>query len=323
MSVRNQKRLALCGTLLGLLLVLTSCSRDSKDLVASVNGIGITREKLESSIESARAQYASIGRTIAESDEISFRSEVLENLIGNALLFEYAEENGYSVDQDSVNKELSEIEAQFESKEDFLSALENRGITEKALRDEIRTGITIERMIETEVFSEIEITDKKIAEFYAENNEYFETGESVTASHILIAVDPEDTDEEKEDALGKMESIRQEIVDGADFAEVARAKSEGPSGPRGGSLGTFTRGQMVGPFEEAAFALEPGELSEVVFTRFGYHIIFVEAKTAPSMRPLSEVSDQISQYLTGIEEQDVTASFIAELKEKATIEYFD
>ena len=178
-------------------------------------------------------------------------------------------------------------------------------------------------MIESEVFSEIAITDGEIEDFYTSNTAYCETGESVTASHILIAVESEDTDEEKEEALSKIEAIRQEIVDGADFAEVAKEKSEGPSGPRGGSLGTFTRGQMVEPFEEAAFALEPGELSDIVLTRFGYHIILVEGKTASSTRPLNEVSDQIRQYLTGIEEQDVTAVFIADLKKTATIEYFD
>ena len=145
----------------------------------------------------------------------------------------------------------------------------------------------------------------------------------LTILHAIATAGSEATDEEKEEALTKIEVIREEIVGGADFAEVAKEKSEGPSGPRGGSLGTFTRGQMVGPFEEAAFALEPGELSDIVLTRFGYHIILVEGKTASSMRPLSEVSDQIRQYLTGIEEQDVTATFIAELKEKAEIEYFD
>ena len=156
-----------------------------------------------------------------------------------------------------------------------------------------------------------------------ENPEFFEKPESLTASHIIITIGPEDSDEAKREAKEKIEAIRQEIVDGADFAAVAREKSEGPSASSGGSLGSFTRGQMVAPFEEAAFSLEPGELSDIVLTDFGYHVILVEEKIQNGIQSVDEVSEQIRQYLSSIAEQTETEKFIAGLKELAKIEYFE
>ncbi len=302
---------------------LTSCSGNSKELAAKVNGTAITLEKLNASVESAKEQYEAQGRTISDADSASFRSETLENLIANVLLLAYAEDRDYAVDDESIDTEMAGIEAQFASRDDYLSALKERGFSEKSLREEITIGMTIKSMLDAEIGSKITVTDDAVKEFYAGNPDYFEKPESVTASHIIIMVGPEESDEAKRKALEKIKAIRQEIVDGADFAEVAREKSDGPSAPDGGSLGNFTRGQMVPPFEEAAFALEPGELSGIVLTDFGYHIILVDEKIAGGRQPFDEVSDQIRQYLTSVTEQEDTKKLITGLKEKAKIEYFE
>ena len=310
-------------TSIALALIFTSCAGDPGELAAKVNGTPITLEVLNMNVEAAKAQFAAQGRPVAEADEESFRSDILDKLISDVLLLDYAEENDYSVDDDSFENEMSNIEGQFSTRDEYLAALEEQGFTEERLRDEIRSGMTVDVMIEAEIIPEIAVTDEAIEEFYLENPEFFKKPESVTASHIIVTVTPEESDEAKRVAREKIEAIRQEIVDGADFADVAIAKSEGPSAPRGGTLGTFTRGQMVPPFEEAAFSLEPGELSDIVLTDFGYHIILVDEKFEDGVEALEDVSGQISRYLTTVAEQEKTTEFLEELKESATIEYYE
>lgn len=142
-----------------------------------------------------------------------------------------------------------------------------------------------------------DVPEEEIAAYYRENTSEFTTEEEVAASHILISV-PEDAEQEEEDkALEKIRSIQAELEQGADFAEMAREHSEGPSAAQGGDLGTFARGRMVPAFEEAAFSLSPGEISQPVRTRFGWHLIKVTDHIPESTRELDEVKDQIRLIL--------------------------
>jgi len=321
--MNNRTHLLILTLAAVLALFAVSCSDDTSDLAVRINGIDITKEKLSSSVETIKMQYAAQGRADAYESAEDFEADVLETLIADALLLNFAKENGYEVNDETVDGQYDAIKDQFGSPEEFASALETRGLTEESLKDEIRTGLSIESMLEGEINERITVTKDEIEQFYSDNPDFFERQESVTASHIIVTVDEDDGEDEKEKAREKIEAIRQEIVDGADFAEVAREKSEGPSAPSGGSLGSFTRGQMVGPFEEAAFSLQPGELSDIVLTEFGYHIILVEDRSPAALQPIEEVSPQIREYLASISRQEETKDFIDELKAEATIEYFE
>ncbi|MBX3729895.1 MAG: peptidylprolyl isomerase [Candidatus Sumerlaeia bacterium] len=115
--------------------------------------------------------------------------------------------------------------------------------------------------------------DEEIAAYFERNRERFVEAESVTASHILIGVGSQDSAERRTEKRALAESLRQRLLAGEEIAALAREHSTCPSKSKGGSLGSFGRGQMVGPFEEAAFALRPGQISPVVETGFGYHVI--------------------------------------------------
>ncbi len=319
----KRQRLFLIIPAIAITLFAFSCSKDTEGLVATVNGTDITTASLDSRMESVKMQYAGQGRADAYESADDFRADVLDNMIENTLLLNYANENGYAISEETLKSEFDGIAEQFGSPEEFASALETQGLTEETLKEEIRTAYTVENMLEGEITSQLSISDEDVEQFYTENPEYFQMEESVTASHIIVMVDSEATDEEKEEARGKIEAIREEIVNGADFAAVARERSEGPSASSGGSLGTFTRGQMVAPFEEAAFSLEPGELSDIVVTEFGYHIILVEEKIPPRTQPLEQVSPDIREYLKSVSTQEETNKLIDELKANAEIEYYE
>jgi len=144
----------------------------------------------------------------------------------------------------------------------------------------------------------IEITDQEIKDYYEYNIDSYSEPKKIKARHILFKLD-ENAPEEKEKAVReKAQSVLKEAREGKDFAELAKKYSEGPTKSKGGDLGYFSPGQMVKPFEDAAFNLKPGEISDLVRTKFGYHIIKVEDVKEASHKTLEEMRDEIKKTLT-------------------------
>ncbi len=148
------------------------------------------------------------------------------------------------------------------------------------------------------------ITDDKLQAHYDANKDKYQEGESISASHILVK-----TEDEAKTIVGELKS-------GKDFAELAKAKSTGPSGPQGGSLGSFGRGRMVPAFEQAAFALKAGEVSEPVKTRFGWHVIKVTERSEGKQQDFEQAKEEINKTLVS----EYIQSMIQGLQEKAKIE---
>lgn len=160
------------------------------------------------------------------------------------------------------------------------------------------------------------VDDKKMEEYFIKNISNF-NGETVTASHILVDTKEKKEQKELDSARAKIESIKKELDEGADFTELAKKYSDCPTGKTGGELGTFPRhGIMVEEFTKAAFATDLGKVSDPVKTEFGYHLIKVTAKTPPKDVSFSEVKDRVREELVAIEMNNL----VKELKEKAKIE---
>jgi len=167
------------------------------------------------------------------------------------------------------------------------------------------------------------VPPEQVASFYAENPDQFQQPERVRASHILIAVPPNADAAARTQARFRAESVLKEARAGKDFAALAREHSEDPgSAANGGDLGFFQRGQMVGPFNDVAFSLPAGAVSDLVETQFGYHIIKVAEKQPARTVPLEEVRPQVEQYLQNVNREKQTEAFIAALKAKGKVEIF-
>ncbi|WP_338668533.1 SurA N-terminal domain-containing protein [Pseudodesulfovibrio methanolicus] len=141
------------------------------------------------------------------------------------------------------------------------------------------------------------VTDDEIKKYYAANQDAMQEPEQIHARHILVAVKDSDSEAAKKKAKERIDKIYQEAKAGADFAKLAKDNSDGPSAPNGGDLGWFGKGAMVPDFEKAAFALNKGEVSEPVKTRFGWHVIKVEDKKAGTTKTLEEARDEIKSRL--------------------------
>ena len=166
----------------------------------------------------------------------------------------------------------------------------------------------------------IQISETEKRDFYNNNPQYFEEPEQVRASHILIQFPPGASAEQKTEARNKIQDLRQRIVKGESFSDLAREFSECPSGKEGGDLGFFQRGDMVSSFEDAAFGLKKGDLSAIIETEYGYHILTVTDKKAASKMSYEDMSSQIEQYLLQGRMQEEITGFIESLRLKAVIE---
>lgn len=148
-----------------------------------------------------------------------------------------------------------------------------------------------------EIGSKITIEDSAILNYYDQHLTEYQIPEKRRASHILYKASPEDSAEVHDAQRIKAEEILKQAQNGEDFATLAKEHSEGPSGPNGGSLGLFSQGQMVKPFEDAVFSMQSGDISEIVKTDFGYHIILLEEIQIGSVQTIEEVRDKIISAL--------------------------
>lgn len=288
------------------------------DVVARVNGEAINKTDLQSAVTQLESRA---GRTVPPDQRDRVFRGVLDQLIAYRLLAQESATRNIAVSDGDVDARAAEIRKQFPSDQVFQQTLEQQHMTEAEFRDDVRQGLRITGLIDAELSARAPVTAEQVNQFYASNS--FQQGERVRASHILIAV-PENADAAaKEAARAKATEILNQVKAGADFAELAKQHSQDPgSGPRGGDLDYFERGQMVGPFEEAAFALAAGQTSELVETRFGYHIIKVVDKQAARTIPLEEVRGRIEEYLRDQNREKQTQVFIDALRTKAQIEIF-
>lgn len=248
------------------------------------------------------------------------RQEALDFLINRELIFQESEKANLGPQDAEIDVELAKVKQRFPTQEAFEQILKQQGLTEEKLRGLIRRGLMMKKFMEVKIRPIAEpVTDKDIADFYEEKKEGFVESEKVSARHILIKVSADASDQEKADARDKIETVLKEARGEADFAELAKKHSEGPSAPRGGDLDYFGRGQMVKPFEDAAFSLEPGQISEIVETQFGYHIILVQDKKPKRQLKLEEVGEQIEKALNDEEIDIALEKWLEPIKDKADI----
>ena len=286
------------------------------DVLARVNGEAVTKAEFDRLIKNLELGNGPIP---AERRDEIFRG-ALDQLITMTALAQEAKARKVTASDAEVEERLKQMKAQFPNEEAFNKALADRNMTLQRLKDDTRADTVIGKMLEAEVASQPAVTDAQVREFYDANPDKFTQDESIRASHILIKTAETDDEAAKKKARAAIESVLKEAKGGADFGKLAQQHSQDGSAAQGGDLGFFPRGQMVPPFEQAAFALKPGEISDIVTTPFGYHIIKVAEKRPASVVPFEQVSDRIRPYLEQQQKQERARAFIDAVKNKAKIE---
>lgn len=257
-------RTTLAVIVIGLLVIggaWTLSAQSDGEVVARVNGEAITKDDLYD------IMFQYVG------------AQALDELILVRLVEQEAAAQGVTVTQEDVDAEVEAIAAQLGGMEQLQFILAQQGASVERLAQDIERNLMIRQLLAPEVT----VTDEEVRTFFDANAHLFAQQEQVRARHILV------------DTLEEAEELRKRLLDGADFAELARAHSKDTgSGAAGGELGWFGRGVMVAPFEEAAFALPVGEISEPVQSNFGYHLIKVEERVEAED---AEFNDEIASRI--------------------------
>ncbi len=247
------------------------------DPVGEVEGKKISRAELEKEFAN---RLAAVGKS-ADSltpDEIQegYRA-VLDDVIIDHLL--KTRSAGIKITDEELDKNIKELKAQFASEDELNAALKKTGQTMDKVKENIRVALQQQKWIESQIAGKIDVTDADAKAFYDANPDKFKEPDTIRASHILILV-PEDATPEvaaQKEQLAK--DTKERITKGEDFAKVAAEVSEDPgSKTKGGDLDFFAKGSMVPEFEDAAFKLKIGEVSDPVKSKFGWHIIKVTDK---------------------------------------------
>ena len=316
------KTIMVLTLILGSALVWAAEEKAPGDKVAVVNGVTISKDAYDRELDFFVRRAAPGGQQIPDVQMAQMKSEVLESLIDRELLFQESKKKGIQVKSDAVSDQLQKIQQRYPNKEEFQKLLSNMGLTESDVQAQIERGMAIQKLIDKEVTEKIKVSDEETKAFYDKNPQLFQQPEQIKASHILIKVQADAPADQKAEARKKIEDVQQKVKKGEDFATLAKTYSEGPSGPKGGDLGYFRRGQMVKPFEEAAFSLKPDETSEIVETQFGYHLIKVNDKKPAKKMTYAEVKDRLNEHLKKQKTDSEANAYIETLRKDAKIEKF-
>jgi peptidyl-prolyl cis-trans isomerase C len=303
-------------------VVLAEEKKTNSDRVAVVNGVNIASKDFNQALNYYLQMVAQRGQQIPESQMPEIKNAILENLIITELLFQESKQKGIQVNAEDVTKQLQSIKQQVPSEAEFKKLLGENQITESDLRLQIERDMAIQQLINNEVAQKVMISDEESKTYYDTHPQSFVQPEQVRASHILIKVDADATEAQKTEARKKITAIQQKLKKGEDFASLAENYSEDTTSKKGGDLGYFGRGQMVEPFEEAAFSLKPNEISDIVETQYGYHLIKVVDKKPEAKLTYAEVKDRLDQYLKQQKLQSAEKLYIDNLRKNAAVEKF-
>lgn len=298
---------------------------DADTVLAIVNGRQITEGTVQRQLELFKTQMLKGGISADQLDAVlpRVRSRIISELIDREILLDAAERENVTISQEEYDAMIDEIKAELPRDASFEDFLRETGITDAEVREQMR----IRKLLLAQAEAAGTPTDEEVRAFYDEHIDAMKTEESVTASHILIQRALGDDEDALAVKRAKAEDLREQLLAStdleADFAKLARENSDCPSKTDGGNLGTFGRGQMVAPFEDACFAQEIGKVGDVVETSFGYHLILVREREDARTLAFDEVKDRIAMMLEAERQESAVQSYVEDLQNKAVVERFD
>lgn len=296
----------------------------SDAVVAKGKTFEIRKSELDEAFRQASANAKLRGQAIPDEQRPAVEAQLLDRLVITRVLLAKATPDDKTAAGKSTDEFIANARKQSGTEEVFKQQLQQSGLTLDSLRSRYAEQATVERVLERDIESMIKITDEQAKEFYEKNAARFTKPEQVRASHILIATQDLQSGEQLSDAKKKekkelTEKLLARAKKGEDFAKLAKEFSDDPGSKDKGGEYTFPRGQMVPEFEAAAFALKTNEVSGIVTTQYGYHIIKLSEKIAPEKVEYAKVAEDLKKNLMQQEFQSRQAEYFAKLKSDAGV----
>ncbi len=310
---------------------IISCTKEDKQskqnkpevkketVAATVNGVNISNSAVEKIISQQKARWATQmpGQADSPARLNELRKSVIDELIEKELLFQkakkYIDDKGAHEEAKVAYNEL--IQRYGGTDEALASTAKTSGLSLEEFKEVINKAATLQYFVDSKILPSIKVDDKTIKQFYDDSMK------EIRASHILCNSKPGDTDEEKAAALAKIKNVQERLSKGEKFEDLAKEISDCPSAKKGGDLGFFGRGKMVKPFEDAVFSIKVGEMTDIVKTQFGYHIIkLVEERASTKTGTFDKEKEGIRAFLQRREVGSALAKIVEDMRSVAMIE---
>ena len=301
-------------------VTLTACTTS----LASVDGYKIKQEEVDKYLSSVKVQNPDLFKPENKGDLLKAEAQIVDYIIASKLIEKYANENKISYTQKEFDDEYNKLQtSSFKTKDEFTKYLKDNGISEELLKTELANQLLATKVYD-KVTADVNVSDAEVQKYYDDNkNTVFLEPEQIRISHILVQFGDQDPNRKtKEAALDKIKMIQQKLKDGETFENMANKYSEdSSSNTNGGDIGYFSKGQLVAEFENVAFSLPVGQISDIVETPYGFHLIKVTDKKEQRVKTFDEVKDSIKQYLLNNLKSDKFNKFLLSLKDAAVIKY--
>jgi peptidyl-prolyl cis-trans isomerase SurA len=308
-------------TLLSLLLAAPD-DRLLDQVAAVVNGDPITLTELQerAGLEWRRVQAIRPGEAHNQ-EQAKVLQAALDQMIAERLMEAQAKELGVEASDGQIDAAIEDIKKKNRLDDEQLErALADQGLDRQSFRRQLRRDIEAFRILEMKVKTRVKVTDEDVKSWYQSHPKDLAENEQVHVRHIFLPVASGASAAEEAAVRAQGEQVLERLRAGEDFAAVARQASKGPSAAEGGELGFVKRGVIQPELEKAAFALEPGQVSGLVRTRSGFHILKVEERKSAAAPPLDEVKDAIRDRLSNERVESQRAQYLAELRKEAVVE---
>jgi len=288
-----------------------------------VNGVEISNERFDAFYQEYRRPY---GINIAgRGDHLEkltrLRIEAMDTMVEQELIRQAAEEQGINASTEEIDAALAEVSEPFKTSEEFIRRLQNEGFTEESYREHLARMIAAVKYLDGIRAEVATISDAELERYYRDNELRLTLPEQVRVRHILLTWKPMGKGDDRAAIREQMTPILEQARSGKDFAALARVFSDDyATKQNGGDTGFFQRGQMAHAFEDVAFALKPGEISDPVETSFGVHIIRLEERKESRLLSMDEIREQLRDHIREEKMEAAVEQETARLRQEAEIE---
>jgi len=303
-----------CLLLCGALTVMAQGRPD--EVAVIVNGESIFTWEIGLLLPQVKNELARQG--LESKGEILIKT-ALQRAIDSRLLAQEARRQGIEPNTERINEKMTAVAEGAGGRAALEAELIKTAVTYSQFRATVVQADLIQSLVENKLGAEVDVAEEDVATFYAENPDFFKSPDKIHSRHILFMVDADASTAQRGAARDKAAAAHERAVAGEDFALLAKDLSEGPNAPRGGDLGFTARGQMVESFDDAVWSLEVGEISEVVESRLGYHVIKVEEIVIGPTVSLEEALPLVEDLLRQQRTRQALSTLVAQLREASEI----
>lgn len=290
--------------------------------VASVNGVEVLRGPFNKEYRQTMERYRKARHEVQPALRERLKDNIVRRLVDAEIIKQQTQKLAVEITAQEKEEKWAEHKKRYGTDEAFRAFLERAGTTAEDVQEQFISNLLREKVF-AKVSESVTVTPQEVKEYYEQNKARYDEPEQVQASHILIKVQPNGTPEEKGQKKKRAEEALKKVkTKGADFAKIAKEYGEDPTRDRGGDLGYFTRGRMVKPFEDAVWGMKTNQISNIIETQFGFHVIKKIDHKKARQKPFKEVTEQIERSLVARKRNQVIRDALQKWKDEAKIELF-